>query len=68
MADFIPLTQLEQQYLANTTKISDKIKQLGEFPPSERVKKSDEIRKLLSNVKLLLDQIKLKIEEYDAFR
>lgn len=60
------LTQFEHQYSVNTAEITAKIGHLGQLPLSERVAATNEIRKLLSDVEDLLEQMELSVWELES--
>lgn len=62
------LTQFEHQYSVNTAEITAKIGQLVQLPASERVAGTNEVRKLLSDVEDLLEQMELSVWEIDSSR
>ncbi|KAI6224909.1 T-SNARE coiled-coil-like proteiny domain-containing protein [Aphelenchoides besseyi] len=60
------LTEFEQQYSVGTADITAKIGQLQQLLPSERTAASNEIRRLLSDVEELLEQMELSVRELDS--
>lgn len=62
------LTQFEHQYSVNTAEITAKIGQLAQLPVSERVAGTNDVRKLLSDVEDLLEQMGLTVWEIDSSR
>lgn len=62
------LNQFEHQYSVNTAEITAKIGQLAQLPASERVAGINEVRKLLSDVEDLLEQMGLTVWEIESSR
>jgi vesicle transport through interaction with t-SNAREs protein 1 len=62
------LTEFEQQYSVGTAEITAKIGQLVQHVPSERTAAINEIRRLLSDMEDLLEQMELSVRELDTNR
>lgn len=62
------LTEFEQQYSVGTAEITAKIGQLSNHVPSERTAAINEIRRLLSDMEELLEQMELSVRELDTNR
>uniref|UniRef100_A0A1I7S511 Vesicle transport through interaction with t-SNAREs homolog 1A n=1 Tax=Bursaphelenchus xylophilus TaxID=6326 RepID=A0A1I7S511_BURXY len=60
------LQEFEQNYSVNTADITAKIGQLQQLLPSERTAAINEIRKLLSEVEDLLEQMELSVRELEV--
>jgi hypothetical protein len=60
------LSEFEQQYSVGTAEITSKIGQLGQIVPSERTAAINEIRRLLSDMEDLLEQMELSVRELDS--
>lgn len=62
------LMEFEQQYSVGTADITAKIGQLGQIVPSERTSAINEIRRLLSDMEDLLEQMELSVRELNSNR
>lgn len=62
------LSEFEQQYSVDTADITAKIGQLVQLLPSERTAAINDIRRSLSDVEELLEQMELSVRNLDANR
>jgi len=60
------LSEFEQQYSVGTADITAKIGQIANHVPSERTTAINEIRRLLSDMEDLLEQMELSVRELDS--
>lgn len=60
------ISEFEQQYSVGTADITAKIGQLTHVVPSERTGAINEIRRLLSDMEDLLEQMELSVRELDS--